>query len=320
MRLKNVKNKLRPFRDSCSSVFGHIYDLSRYLRYSGYRGYIKDAGKRDYKAVKIYHRLEKSLSFRDRKPGAGVRAAEDLVDLLSAKPDASEVGFHEGVAINVLDKYVRMSGVDLCLGDRLTNTNAPSPELGGVLDLSFSDSGPGILRDPEGFFFSRYSVRDYSEQEVSRDLVKRAVYLALKTPSACNRQAWHVYYTDVREKIDLCLSLQNGNAGFGHEIPSLMIIASDLKAFDTAGERNQGWIDGGMFSMSIIYALHSLGLSSCCLNWSKTPGDDRKIRKIIPIRSHHNIIMMLGIGYPREQIKVCASPRRHFESFFEYWA
>ena len=52
----------------------------------------------------------------------------------------------------------------------------------------------------------------------------------------------------------------------------LLIIAMDLKAFVPAHERYQHWIDGGMFSMSIIYALHSLGLSSCCLNWSKLGG------------------------------------------------
>src|SRR3546814_4434684 len=36
----------------------------------------------------------------------------------------------------------------------------------------------------------------------------------------------------------------------------------------------------GMFSMSLVWALHALGYSSCCLNWSKTPSDDRKIRKM----------------------------------------
>src|SRR3546814_1994141 len=72
------------------------------------------------------------------------------------------------------------------------------------------------------------------------------------------------------EIIDRALSLQNGNRGFGHEIPCLLILCTDLSAFDTAGERYQHWIDGGMFSMSLVWALHALGYSSCCLNWSKT--------------------------------------------------
>src|SRR3546814_8739546 len=89
-------------------------------------------------------------------------------------------------------------------------------------------------------------------------------------------QASYVYCLQSREIIDRALSLQNGNRGFGHEIPCLLILCTDLSAFDTAGERYQHWIDGGMFSMSLVWALHALGYSSCCLNWSKTPSDGRK--------------------------------------------
>jgi len=319
MRLKKIKDLLRPFRDFISSVLGYFYDMFRYLRYSGYRGYVKDDEKRDYKAVKIYHRLEKSLSFRDRRMGAGVRAAEDLVHLLSSRPEGSRLGFHECVGVSVLREFAKSSGMLFDVDVWTSGQEMLSSAVGGTIDISSSELRRGVLSDPEGFFFSRWTVRDYSNEVVPRDVVERAVRLAMKTPSVCNRQAWHLYYVDVREKIDACLSLQNGNAGFGHEIPGLMIITFDLKAFDGAGERNQGWIDGGMFSMSLVYALHSLGVASCCLNWSKTPGDDLRIRKIIPIKDHYNIVMMLGIGYPREKIKVCASPRKPIDSVLEYW-
>src|SRR3546814_20513526 len=89
-----------------------------------------------------------------------------------------------------------------------------------------------------------------------------AVELALHSPSVCNRQASYVYCLQSREIIDRALSLQNGNRGFGHEIPCLLILCTDLSAFDTAGERYQHWIDGGMFSMSLVWALHALGYSS----------------------------------------------------------
>lgn len=319
IKTKAVKNRIRPYRDFFSSIYGYIYDLVRYLHYSGYRGYVSDDGKRDYKAVKIYHRLEKSLSFRERRSGAAWQAAEELIDLLSGKPEKNRIGFHEGVAINVLNEYAKISdGVNFPRNFNFCEIFS-GKDIGGILTRTSNELTQGVLSEPEKFFYSRHSIRDYADKRVSLDLIKRAVYLALKTPSVCNRQAWYVYYTDVRVKIDACLSLQNGNSGFGHEIPSLMIIAADLKAFDAAGERNQAWIDGGMFSMSIVYALHSLGLSSCCLNWSKTPRDDRRIRGILPVKEHHNIIMMISIGYPRDEIKVCASARKPLNSFFEYW-
>src|SRR3546814_17345465 len=76
----------------------------------------------------------------------------------------------------------------------------------------------------------------------------------------------------------------------------LLILCTDLSAFDTAGERYQHWIDGGMFSMSLVWALHALGYSSCCLNWRKTPSEDRKIRKMSPIRPEHRILKLPEVG------------------------
>lgn len=315
---REIKFWLRPMRDIALIMLSYIYDIYRYIRYSGYYGYIKDDAKRDYKAVKIYHRLEKSLSFRDRKCGAGRGAVDDLLELLSKRPKTSKFGFHESIALNVLDAFSKESGINYA-SQTLPCENRADIERGGVMNLSSSHLRLGVLDDPEIFFFSRYSVRDFSEARVDKALVERAVRLALKTPSVCNRQGWGVYHTNDRKIIDLCLSFQNGNKGFGHEIPSLIIIAADLKAFDTAGERNQCWVDAGMFSMSLIYALHSLGVSSCCLNWSKTPFDDIRIRKVVPIKPHHNIVMMLGIGYPKENIKVCVSARRPLASVYEYW-
>jgi hypothetical protein len=46
-----------------------------------------------------------------------------------------------------------------------------------------------------------------------------------------NRQAWHVYHSDESDVIKEALSYQQGNKGFGHSVPNLMVIATDLKAF-----------------------------------------------------------------------------------------
>jgi nitroreductase len=194
-----------------------------------------------------------------------------------------------------------------------------SPDVGGVRHVDAESLAKGCLPDPEEFFFSRCSVREFSDRPVKQEIVKRAVSLALKTPSVCNRQAWFVYHIDDQSIIGRCLELQNGNSGFGHKIKSLLIITSDLKAFDTGSERYQHWIDGGMFSMSLVYALHSLGVASCCLNWSKVVRDNIRIRKRLPIEPHHTIIMMLAIGYPSSNIKVCYSARRPLENVYRYF-
>lgn len=321
--MNKLKDLLRPFRDIVFTLYGYMYDCYRYIRFSGYRDYIKDQEKRNYKAVKIYHRLEKSLSFRERNPNSGIRSANQLESLLTKGAVSGSLGFQEHVGASVLEHFYGHAS-DQAKAKRITTADFKDAEcvsdLGGVIFKSEEELASGKLEDPEAFFLSRSSVRDFSSQPVDHHEIVRALTLAMKTPSVCNRQGWYVYHIDQRELIDSCLSLQNGNRGFGHEIPCLLIIAADLKAFDTAGERYQYWIDGGMFSMSIIYALHALGLSTCCLNWSKTPKDDIRLRKLMPIKSNHSVLMMLAVGYPNEKIKVCYSARNPLDSIYEYWS
>ncbi|WP_052185419.1 nitroreductase family protein [Halopseudomonas pelagia] len=320
---KNVKDALRPIRDIVSTYLGYQYDFYRYFRYAGWR-LPSRYSVRDYKAAKIYHRLEKSLSFRNRDPESGWSAADDLVRHLK-RSQAIKGGFtfHEKIGLKVLGDFIALAPVQqkqdrLGVIDFWQQHKDIASGQGGVLEKNLVSLQSGKLADPEAFFSSRVSVRDFSSEAVAKEDIEKALLLALNTPSVCNRQATFVYCLNARSDIDTALLLQNGNRGFGHEIPCLLILCADLSAFDTAGERYQHWIDGGMFSMSIIWALHSLGLSSCCLNWSKGPGDDLKLRKLIDIKDEHTVLMMLAVGVARENVKVCYSARKTVTDFYHY--
>lgn len=320
---ENVKNLFRPIRDVVFVLFGFLYDFSRFVRYAGYKS---NSGGRvaRYRLIKVYHAIEKSLSFRVRKDGSGWGVATELMKRLtryeSTRPEGEMFDFHANVALKVLDRFQAAGsyeGKERKAIEEFLSCHSDSPDVpGGVRAFSLRELQLGVLESPEDFFFSRYSVRDYSSRKVDKELIERAVKLAAKSPSACNRQAWHVYFTDERREIDLALSHQSGNRGFGQDVPCLLLITADLRAFDNAGERYQHWIDGGMFSMSIIYALHSLGIGSCCLNWSKGPLSDRKLRQCIDIPNEESLVMMLAVGYPNDSIKVCESPRDRVESIF----
>jgi len=310
-----IKNMLRPIRDIVYTFIGYMYDFVRYFKYAGWKSKNRYL-VRDYKAVKIYHRIEKSLSFRGRDYTSGWGAAWELVKHLN-KYKKSRGGFtyHEKIALKVLGDFIKVADF---------KTDKPSIEIlefwnqhkdlsssqGGVLEKNPASLKMGKLSNPEDFFMSRFSVRDFDPRCIDSEDIKKAISLALNTPSVCNRQSSFVYCLNTRIEIDKALSLQNGNRGFGHEIPCLLILCADISAFDTAGERNQQWIDGGMFSMSIIWALHSLGFASCCLNWSKGALDDMRLRRLIKVKDEHTILMMLAVGSPRKNIKVCYSARR----------
>jgi len=294
-----------------------LYDFYRFFKYSAWKQDCRDKSSRNYSVVRIYHALEKSLSLKNRIRSAGSNHCESLYNILkNVHPDS--LGFHDKVAINVLSEFAgQIEGHDTShikiLVQKLENE---SIKLGGIQNFSSADYAKGILPNPEDFFLTRRSLREFNEKSISDEILKKAITLAIQAPSVCNRQPWHIYEIRNKKLIEHALSLQNGNRGFGDKINHLLIITTDLKAFFSSKERYQHWIDGGIFSMSLIMALHSVGIASCCLNWSQNIRNDLKLRSKIKIENEHSVIMLLAIGYPDEDNNVCISPRGPVEDFY----
>jgi nitroreductase len=163
------------------------------------------------------------------------------------------------------------------------------------------------------FFERRYSIRQFAPDDVDMCLIEKAVVMAQKTPSVCNRQSAKVYVFSQQEDKQKVLSYQNGNRGFGDQASKVLIVTSDLQHFMSVGERNQCWIDGGMFSMSLVYALHSLGLGTCCLNWSVESQVDQALREAVGIPESEAVMMMLAVGHLPDKLKVAQSPRKNIK-------
>lgn len=161
---------------------------------------------------------------------------------------------------------------------------------------------------------ARRSQRIFSSEKVPIDLIFKAISMAQLSPSACNRQPWRVHSYEDKAKMAALLELQNGNRGFGHQIPLLLIITSESQGFFDASERHEPYIDGGLFAMSLLLALQSHGLSTCCLNWCVSPSIDKKAHILGDIAPTELIIMYLAVGYAEPSSQVPASPRRDLKT------
>ena len=161
---------------------------------------------------------------------------------------------------------------------------------------------------------ARRSVREFSDRPVPMEVVREAARMAQSAPSACNRQPTRVHLYADREQMNALLALQNGNKGFGHEIPLLAVVTADASGFFDATERLEGHLDGGLFLMSFLLALQAGGLSSCCLNWCVTPDKDRRARVVGGIPGDETILTYLAIGYGAEGARVPRSPRRAIDT------
>lgn len=300
-----LKNIMRPVKNVVFTIVFFIYDMFRFTVYSGMLK--RDRVQRDFRLIKIYHTLEKSLAFSKQRKGAGQSVKKLLKGYLGSNTPRET--YSEKVAEDVLTVFENNAN------DVPTEKNM----LGGSMPYSKYRLEKGTLEEPEQFFFSRYSVREFDSIQVEKDQIIKAIDLASKTPSSCNRQPWFTYHIDDLELIREVLSIQGGANGFSETISNLVVIAVDQRAYDTAVERYQGWIDGGMYGMSFVYACHSLGLGTCCLNWAKNISDERRLRRLLPLEKEHSVLMFVAVGLASAEFKVCRSERTPVMHKYKYF-
>jgi len=303
-------------------LFRNFYfDFRRFLKWSFANNKISTETNLRALITMDYHRLEKGLALTQPKVGFGRDVIERLSHYLPDYQDKYGTDETVMIVLNDLQEYYDFN-LEFALNHELAHqTITRIKDDASQYDQSLSKKGgtktvtrtaiQGAAKiDLRNFFQSRYSVRQFTEQEVDISLIEQAVEMAQKTPSVCNRQSCKVYVFSEEEQKKKILSYQNGNRGFGDRASKVLIVASNLEHFASVGERYQGWIDGGMFAMSLVYALHSLGLGTCCLNWCVKHAQDRNLKESAGIAESDLVIMMIVVGHLPEEFKVAQSPRK----------
>jgi len=308
---------------SCQELIAnYFYDLFRFVRYSSVLRFCNTQQQLRSWIDADSHKLEKGLSLRNPRPGFGLGVAERLIRNANEYVKCYENDQSIQCSISVLREYRsfnQLHNIDysplFSHISQLESIRQKPYVAGGYNIVSKVEWQHSAKMDLLPFFRSRHSVRDFSDEKVNYDLIVKAVEMAMYTPTVCNRQAAKVYAFTEDAQRKKVISCQMGNAGFGDHISVAMIITVDRQCFFTTGERNQCWIDGGLFSMSLIYALHSLGLGACCLNWSVTKERDQQLRSVAPIQESEAVIMMIGVGHLNDEFKVATSSRKSLDDF-----
>lgn len=297
-------------------------DVNRFVKYS-----FKDTDPTTYEQLearltKEYHSIEKGLSYKELRLGFGKRVLDNVISLVEiylskGYPTDSHVYV---TAINNLEEYIRVHEefeFEVTELKKKVEKFKKNSDLltGGVKWTSKEEMLEKSKSDFKEFSLSRHSVRDYSEKPVSMDLIKEAIELSKKTPSACNRQPWRIRIVGDPTKKKIIQKNQNGNRGFGDYIDKFIIITVDTQYYARSRERNQANIDGGMYAMNLIYAFHYYNIATVPLSASLTLAQEKNLRSTFNISLSENFIMFIGIGnYSEEEFKVAKSDRREIIS------
>ncbi|MCD9529096.1 nitroreductase family protein [Photobacterium carnosum] len=302
-----------------------IYDYFKYKRnYSKENNLKKTEKNLTAWILQDKHRIEKGLSLPNPRLLFGLDVIKRLslnLSLISEEYGKSEVYFL-GVASLVAYKRFHESK-DVIIPNEILNL-INEFKLGKDESIYLDKVGVSDLiiqnKNFEQNFYdlaqSRKSVRNFNLEYVDNNTLAKAMKLAITAPSVCNRQHWRVDFIEGSQK-DAVLNLQNGNAGFRETIHQIAIISSDLSAFYNGDERNQMYTDGGIFTMNLLYAFHSLGVSTCTLNWSASALTEYKFNKLKIIPTSNQVIVLVALGYAEEFVKVAKSPKLPLSTFYK---
>lgn len=277
-----------------------------------------------------YHSIEKGMSNENIRLGFGKNAFRDLFysldKYISMGYPNEDSRFLS--AINIISAYVdyhKKLNFDVPDIEKKLNTYKEYLAKNTILE---SKENRTINRESlvksDTFNFtefakSRLSVRNYSNQPVDRRLVEEAVEIAMHTPSVCNRQPWNVYFVQDFEKVQEALKVQKGlNSTEIEGINFLIVVTVDSSYYSSDKERNEKFVDGGLFSMSLLYALHSKGLAACALNANMSINDIQTEKNILDIKESESIIMFISVGNYKETIKVPLSDRDKIKDHIRY--
>lgn len=267
--------------------------------------------KPSYDLLQLSHRLEKGLLIQNPKPMWGWEKAYRIVELLNTNSDE----FSSVTANAVLSAYLCEKSKSPNQEDRhkyaeFMQKTGYRPiafdNIGGTITISkpvFSESEQTVIRR---LFDTRHSCREFANRHVSDKDIEEAVRMALRCPSACNRQPFHVYVIDPAK-----LAKQLGRSKLQYEGGPTLVITGDVRAF-TSGELLDWIVSPSVFAGYLTLSLHSLGIGSCVVRKELVRQSvyNKVIKELICMDDSEQIILEMFIGYYKDKFVVPVSNRR----------
>lgn len=297
----------------------YIYDFKRFFLHSNVNQTFDTDLKLKGKLTIYYHVIEKGLTMPETRLGFGESTLLELISMLNMymekgyDTDALEFKHSVGTVKEYIDyheskNYQLPSNIYKEATDIFSRISTNTPQTKQFLFneksyFTFSDSSF------EKFALSRHSCRNYSNKPVPTELLAQCIALAQKSPTSCNRQVNRAYIikdTNVKKQV---LSLQYGNRGFGHLAETLIVLTADISVFQGVNDRNESYVNTGMFAMSLLYALHHYRIGACPLNWSVDAARDNGLRKVLSIPHNERIGLVISCGFLPENFMIASSPR-----------
>jgi hypothetical protein len=147
---------------------------------------------------------------------------------------------------------------------------------------------------------SRTSCRNFTNEIVPDDIWNEIIEIASDAPSGCCRQPSRYYIESDKEKIILLRKNIAGSTGFSSDIPYLICVTADLRAYELI-DRILPYIDVSLSVENFLLGCTINNVSTVCLNMQHASlQEQNNIKGILGIPDYEKIIIFIAAGKPKE--------------------
>lgn len=311
-------------------LIGTPWARERRLVKRGIRAYEASvaSGADQYLLRRNVHRLEKGLTMRPVRPqfatdyiGATAEAFKRAVEAETIPADHGEFDW----MLSVLTEYFIATSASE--HPAIVESAAKFRQAVDRLDSVRNESGPHLavaplpsvkIDDLDALAAGRRSVRWFTSEPVSREIVDRAIKIASESPTACNRQPYRFEIFDDPASTAKVAAVPMGVTGYEHQITGLVVVIGNLAAFFDPRDRHLIYIDGCLASMGFVYGLEAQGVSSCCINWPDIPEREAAMQKLLGLKDYEKVVMLIAYGYADPNALVPYSAKREIDGIRRY--
>lgn len=295
------------------------FDYKKY--YKSYSPHYSDSNLKQIEARLMFgaHALEKGFSHNNFRPKFGKIAMTDLSNVLNIynMNGFPKENLRYKIALSSIKNYIELhkkENIDLNFLEEIftlsiiEEAKKADSSLSGIIEIKKANKINNDKINFKELALNRVSIREFSEENIDLEMITDAINISLKTPSVCNRQPSMVYIIKNKEIIKEILDIQGGYNGFKLP-PVLLLVTASNEVFISPTERNESFIDGGLFSMSLLYSLEYEGLAACALNAMLSNEDEKKVKNILNVPYSESLIMFVAVGHISNINKVPKSKR-----------
>ncbi|WP_159160375.1 nitroreductase family protein [Enterococcus casseliflavus] len=275
------------------------------------------------------HQLEKGLSRRNFRYGFGRNAITNLAKILDKIDESMPIynsPFYSN-SISALRAYKikhmeidkNIPNFDLLSQRILDEVDTTSCETAGIITVNSSEKQATSTSNFYELAMNRFSIRDFKQDsDVEIKDIESAIEISMKSPSVCNRQPSRVKVIQDKKLIEKIINLQGGFGGY--DLPNkLLLVTSDLSVYLRVQERNQAYIDGGLFCMSLLLSLEFKQIGACPLSVNIAVEKMDEIRGLLKLEGKEVPIMFIACGIMQDEVKVPKSYRLPSEIVTTYY-